>query len=579
MKKNKKKKETGGVALENGIDFMTTNKKVVVQRKNSRIECNVHMGEERKPFYLYIPILRWIIGLKNQLIEGAGDYAESIGDEVENSGLATIVVGVILLSFCTAIPMFSSLLIPIKFRSVYQAIIYILEFLAYIILITSDKERQTLFEYHGAEHKAVNAYLNLDIKDITIENIKKQSRFNKKCGGNLITYYFILMAMCTFIPITNIWIKALTMFILAILNIGVAGEIIQFMGILPKPLDIIAYPGAFIQLFTTKEPSIDKIELARYGILAAVRDEDISVNEYMEYITKKLDGEGIEYNIDDIYLIISIVKRMTLAQILANKNDKIINIHHEINIDEALRQYFVIKRPIAYIFGFKYFYKEKYAVNEHVLIPRSDTEVLVENAIRYIDNEGIKNVVDLCTGTGAIGISVAKNTKEPINLWLLDISKDAINIAKKNVASNNLITPCKVDLSNLLQTIISKIKEQEKVNLELPEEEKIDLRQDMILSNPPYIETNVLDALDDYVKKEPKLALDGGTDGMYFYKRIFEESKEVLKDNGILMLEIGYDQLEKIKSLIDKNPEYTLLESIKDYGGNDRVVICRFHQI
>ena len=101
-------------------------------------------------------------------------------------------------------------------------------------------------------------------------------------------------------------------------------------------------------------------------------------------------------------------------------------------------------------------------------------------------------------------------------------------------------------------------------------------RVDLIISNPPYIRTDVLPTLQEEVKKEPKLALDGGKDGLDFYNRIIKEAKEVLKPNGIIIFEIGYDQLDDIKHIVNENKEYKMLESFKDYGGNDRVVICRF---
>lgn len=107
-------------------------------------------------------------------------------------------------------------------------------------------------------------------------------------------------------------------------------------------------------------------------------------------------------------------------------------------------------------------------------------------------------------------------------------------------------------------------------------DEDKDFKVDMIVSNPPYIRTDVIKTLDKRVQNEPILALDGGTTGLDFYQRIFKEAKAILKNNGILILEIGYDQLEDIKNIISDNKEYKLLESVKDYGGNDRVVICRF---
>ena len=124
-----------------------------------------------------------------------------------------------------------------------------------------------------------------------------------------------------------------------------------------------------------------------------------------------------------------------------------------------------------------------------------------------------------------------------------------------------------IQKSDLLSEKIKEINENRDIE---------DKRVDLIISNPPYIRTDVLSTLQEEVKKEPKLALDGGKDGLDFYNRIIKEAKEVLKPNGIIIFEIGYDQLNDIKHIVNENKEFKMLESFKDYGGNDRVVICRF---
>ena len=152
-------------------------------------------------------------------------------------------------------------------------------------------------------------------------------------------------------------------------------------------------------------------------------------------------------------------------------------------------------------------------------------------------------------------------------MTLIDISLQALKIANRNIRLNGVNNKVITLNSDLLQNKIIEIEKQENIE---------DKRVDMIVSNPPYIKTNVLPSLDEQVKKEPKLALDGGETGLDFYIRIIEQAKRVLKPNGILIFEIGYDQLNDLKEIISKNNEYKLLESVKDYGGNDRVVICRF---
>ena len=166
----------------------------------------------------------------------------------------------------------------------------------------------------------------------------------------------------------------------------------------------------------------------------------------------------------------------------------------------------------------------------------------------------------MCSGSGCIGISVSKNS-DIEKVTLVDVSKEAINISKKNAKINNVETKINYINSNLFEKV--------------SKENKFDI----IVSNPPYIKTNKLKDLDKSVKYEPKIALDGGVDGLKFYKKILNQSKNYLNNNGYIMFEIGFDELEDIKNIIAKDKSFLLLECIKDYGGNDRVVICRFQTI
>ncbi|MDD2627334.1 MAG: peptide chain release factor N(5)-glutamine methyltransferase [Clostridia bacterium] len=158
------------------------------------------------------------------------------------------------------------------------------------------------------------------------------------------------------------------------------------------------------------------------------------------------------------------------------------------------------------------------------------------------------------------GISITKNSNIT-NLTLIDISKNALEIAKRNLIKNNVIIKCSVICSNLFENVNKNIK------------------YDIIISNPPYIKTKDLDKLSDFVKKEPLLALDGGEDGLIFYRKILQEAKEFLNNNSVILFEIGYDQKGDIISLINQFKEYEVIECIQDLGMNDRVIVCRFHKI
>ena len=566
MNKKKNKMKVGGVALFDGIIFTSEYRQVIAKQYSDRVRCQINSITKDNRIINKIPILRGILGIGNQIGNAAPDFIKSSGEESDNEKNNTLLLYAILIILCITVPIIISAFFKQEIRNVIQLLIVFIEFLLYVVALKSISDFNILFMYHGAEHKVVNSFENLDMKDMTLENVKKQSRFHKRCGGNFIVYFVILTMLSLFIPIDNLIIKTIVLFFLAVLNVGMAYEIVNIFSKLKKPFDIINYPATVIQLFTTKEPTDKMLKLALYGILGTTREKNgIILNDYIQkYINEKL--KDINYDKQDIYSILEYVTGIDINKLMLNKDSYLLSLNNEIKADILLDKYYFEKYPLQYITHKQYFYNEKYYVDENVLIPRSDSEILVEKAIEYINKENLKNIVDLCTGSGALGISIAKNSD--INkMTLIDISSQALKIAKKNIRLNNMDDKVSILQSNLLENKIVEIKKQEEYE---------DKKVDMIVSNPPYIKTDVLSSLDEEVKKEPKLALDGGKDGLDFYNKIIEEAKKVLKPNGILIFEIGYDQLNDLKNIIGKNNEYKLLESVKDYGGNDRVVICRF---
>lgn len=253
--------------------------------------------------------------------------------------------------------------------------------------------------------------------------------------------------------------------------------------------------------------------------------------------------------------------RRLLANILEKEKEYlIINENEEINNNKIERFFCYIERlknfePIQYILNEQEFMGLKFFVNENVLIPQPDTETLVEEVIKICDkfdgNREIK-ILDLCTGSGAIAISLSITLKERVKVYASDISEEALSVANANVIKNSL----KIELiqSNLF--------------------ENIDLQFDIIVSNPPYIETETLKNLPEEVKKEPQIALDGGEDGLKFYNEIILNAKKHLNTNGYLAFEIGYNQKEKVEEIFKKN-NYKNIFSKKDLSGNNRVVIAQ----
>ena len=213
--------------------------------------------------------------------------------------------------------------------------------------------------------------------------------------------------------------------------------------------------------------------------------------------------------------------------------------------------------PLAQILGRQSFYGLDFFVNEDILIPRADTECLVDLVLEdYADlakqaGSSSLNILDLCTGSGCIGISVAKHLPYQ-ELLLVDLSEKALAVAKKN-AEKHLGENVTLLQSDLLTGVQGK-------------------KFSLLLSNPPYIVSRVIPGLDREVSEyEPKMALDGGEDGLVFYRRIAKEAKAVLLPGARLYLEIGYDQGESVKDIFQKEG-YEAVEVFPDLSGNPRVL-------
>ena len=256
------------------------------------------------------------------------------------------------------------------------------------------------------------------------------------------------------------------------------------------------------------------------------------------------------------------LKARLLMQYVLNKSRQyvIVNDREELdNIKEKqyLEEIKILKKgvPIEHITHQKEFMKLSFFVDKNVLIPRQDTEILVEEVIKIAKKINARKVLDLCTGSGAIAVSLAKYLPQA-EITAIDISNEALKIAKKNAISNNVENQITFISSDMFTNL---------------NEEKFDI----IVSNPPYIKTNVIKNLDIQVQNEPYIALDGGKDGLDFYKKIINESYQYLKYNGYLCLEIGFDQKIDVIELIENTESFTGTYSKKDLFDNDRIIVTR----
>ena len=241
------------------------------------------------------------------------------------------------------------------------------------------------------------------------------------------------------------------------------------------------------------------------------------------------------------------------------KNRKFIILNSDKEIKQKNYDYFrelinerAIGKPIAYLTGKKDFWKYEFGINNSVLIPRPDTEVIIEKVLKIFKNKSKINLLDIGVGSGCILLSVLKEKKNFMGTGI-DLSKESLKICQINAY--------KLGLKNRIKLIKSDID-----NFEYG-------KYDLIISNPPYIKKLDLSYLDkDVINFEPKLALDGGLDGLSVIRKVINKSSELIKKKGKLILEIAFDQKYEIKKLLRNNGFY-INSVIKDFAKNDRCII------
>jgi release factor glutamine methyltransferase len=263
-----------------------------------------------------------------------------------------------------------------------------------------------------------------------------------------------------------------------------------------------------------------------------------------------LKKNKIKNPILDSELLLSKVLNKSREEILLNSN--YILKKQEINKFNSYLLRRKYNEPIAYILGFKYFWKYKFITNKSVLIPRPDTELIVEECLKYLPNNKSKKILDIGTGSGCIIISILKERSKCI-ATALDLSNRALNVAKSNAKLHQLEN--KINFINI---------DIDKYN---------SCNYDLIISNPPYINNVDLSRLDNDIKfHEPKIALSGGFDGFRDIKKVIIKSKKLLKRNGKLIIEIGSKQRTQSIKILNENGFY-INKTSTDLSGKDRCII------
>ena len=402
---------------------------------------------------------------------------------------------------------------------------------------------------------------------LTVENVKKCSRMHDRCGTTFI-FFVLIVSILLFAFVSwaigglDTGSSALDFFLsflikLALLPViaGVSYEILKLLAKTQSPLVLpLKAPGYLLQKLTTKEPDDGMIEcavLAFEKVLDMDADPDspekifiteTKLSRLKEMMTDAFEKHGIDSSDAEWILSLTLnIPRSGLSEeriVTRAECEKIVSLFEER----------LTGRPLWYIIGNTEFYGYPIEVDERVLIPRPETEILVQQAIAAVQ-EG-NTVLDLCTGSGAIAVAIACEAAKDKNISVVaaDISEGALEVARNNVRRNkaNVV----VVKSDLFENI------QGKFNI--------------ITANPPYVRSGEIAYLQHEVRDfEPRLALDGGTDGLDFYRRIAADVREHIARGGMLILECGEDQAQDVLKIFS-DCDYAMV--VKDLAGKERIV-------
>lgn len=279
-----------------------------------------------------------------------------------------------------------------------------------------------------------------------------------------------------------------------------------------------------------------------------------TIYDALIYGKEKLEKSGVESFLADSKILLCYVLNCEKNYLIVHKND-------ELNKEQAEKYIELIEKrskkfPVKYITGICEFYSLDFIVNKNVLIPRPETEFIVDRALAEMESLKSLKILDLCCGSGCIGITLCKKTKES-QVTLVDISDEALGVAKKNVEKHKIENSAHIIKKDILI-------------------EEISGTFDLIVSNPPYINEKDYESLEDDVKLyEPEIALISPVDEYKFYKRIIDVYSKNLLQNGIMLLEMGYNQWEFLYNYAKKSEIFKSIEIIKDYSGINRILYLK----
>ena len=585
------KTKIGGQAVIEGVMMRgATSMALTVRDELGQMRTETTRLSTKKPWYKKIPFLRGIINLVVSMLDGTKIISKSaevmIEEEIDTSegdmgglmalstllGLALAMGLFVVLPTAITTGVFALFKLDVDnldwawLKSLIEGVAKMAVLVGYMALVSQLKEIKRVFMYHGAEHKTIACY-EAEM-ELTVENVQKCSRYHDRCGTSFLVFTVVLSvilmmaldvicAACNvtiFLEKENWWLRALLKIGMLPLTAGVSYEVLMLLAnsnfFLFKPLK---WMGKQFQKITTKEPTDDMCEVAIKSFVAVLEmDADPTIAEVK--FPAPLTVDQFKQHVADSQLPTLIgtgdVDWLTTAVLHVSAKDLTKDL--KIPFGWVLRVQKMCDRinngePWQQVLGTAEFFGRNFTIDKNVLIPRQETELVCEQALKHINDKS--KVLDLCCGSGVLGITIALEKGAKVTLG--DVSKDALAVAKFN--NKKLKAKAKVVKTDMFGSIKGKF--------------------DVIVCNPPYIESDVIATLDESVRDyEPHIALDGGADGLDFYRILAQQASQHLNKGGILVLEIGYNQGQAVCDLLADKFD---AEFQKDYSNNDRIVIAK----
>ena len=567
----------GGQAVLEGVMMKGRTSMATAVRTESgeiTVEAKRIKDASKRGVFFRLPFVRGVVNLVTQLFMGVGvlmrsaevfgDYAEPtkfdkwVGEKFKINPMHILTAVSLVLGLALAVGLFvflpnflTGLIFEIPgtndhpaLLSLCEAAIMLVIFIGYILSITLMKDIRRVFMYHGAEHKVISCYEHG--LDLTVENARKMRTEHSRCGTTfiffvvavsiivfaLVNWLLDVLGWTSFSSVVNALIRLAVKLLFLPVVAGISYEILKFLARSDCLLfRVLRAPGMLMQKLTTKQPTDDMLEVSLTAfkkVLEMDADETVPESAFEFTVSVKTVRERLkeiapsadESDIDWILVEVTEKRRSELALMRSVTKE-------QFEAARAIAEKMKDGAPLQYALGSTEFFGIRLGVAPAVLIPRPETEELAEKVIEEVRSRGGGRVLDLCTGSGAIAIAVAKNS--PAEVTATDVSEAACTVARANAAGAG--ASVKVLAGDMFAPVA---------------EEKFDV----IVSNPPYIPHGDIAGLQDKVKKfEPLAALDGGEDGLDFYRTIAREGAERLTEGGVIFLEFGEGQADAVKEL------------------------------